>query len=215
MGTLSSWDLLVRLAKWSSKEAARFLHSSLKPLLRARLPPYGLCAHNTVSYFSVCICFLYLYFYLYHFFSKVFVCLCIFIFNTCVQGCTTTAAGWGNIFLRLNVGFLPQIAVSPSTLGTPPLVRHCHHHLHHHHRHWHHHQYHLFLSMVLQQKPSEPAAFIRDPANQSPELISYSITPSFLSILQESSYSIDHTTTCPSFLKYALFLHDVIKINIS
>ena len=69
--------------------------------------------------------------------------------------------------------------------------------------------------MVLQQKPSEPAAFIRDPANQSPELISYSITPSFLSILQESSYTIDHTTTCPSFLKYALFLHDVIKINIS
>ena len=69
--------------------------------------------------------------------------------------------------------------------------------------------------MVLQQKASEPAAFIRDPANQSPELISYSITPSFLSILQESSYSIDHTTICPSFLKYALFLHDVIKINVS
>ena len=142
-------------------------------------------------------------------------CLCIFILNTSVQGCTSTAAGWGNIFLRLNVGFLPQIAVSPSTLGTPPLVRRHHHHLHHHHRHWHHHQYHLFLSMVLQQKASEPAAFIRDPANQSPELISYSITPSFLSILQESSYSIDHTTTCPSFLKYALFLHDAIKINIS
>ena len=29
-------------------------------------------------------------------------------------------AGWGNIFLRLNVGFLPQIAVSPAAPSTPP-----------------------------------------------------------------------------------------------
>ena len=50
-------------------------------------------------------------------------CICIYICNLiCICICIVVqckCAGWGNIFLRLNVGFLPQIAVSPATASTP------------------------------------------------------------------------------------------------
>ena len=72
-------------------------------------------------------------------------------------------SGWGNIFLRLNVGFLPQIAVSPAAPSTPPSSSSSS---------WCLSPWQLSSSSIISSKRPLVLCVWCNPANQSPELIS-------------------------------------------